>query len=186
MSDTRLFHKTVEKFYFREIGGKKTCKWVIVGSIVGLVEESGSTHETNNTTAQTTTNHIQKEGQQVAVDYFERKLDDKRRLTMPAELRSEFASGVVVTRGFGNYLHLYPQAVWDREVEAALAGSILDEEIADLNVRFRRGKISAELDQKQGRVTVEQHLLDYAGIEREVEAVRVGQYFRIMAAGVDV
>ena len=76
--------------------------------------------------------------------------------------------------------------MWDREVEAALAGSILDEEIADLNVRFRRGKISAELDQKQGRVTVEQHLLDYAGIEREVEAVRVGQYFRIMAAGVDV
>ena len=34
------------------------------------------------------------------VDYFERKLDDKRRLTIPAELRAEFASGAVVTRGF--------------------------------------------------------------------------------------
>lgn len=121
----------------------------------------------------------------MAIDYFERKLDDKRRLTMPTELRAEFASGVVVTRGFGSYLHLYPQAVWDREVETALAGNILDEEIADLNVRFRRGKISAELDQKQGRVTIEQHLLDYAEIDREVEAVRVGQYFRILAAGAD-
>ncbi len=119
------------------------------------------------------------------VDYFERKLDDKRRLTMPTELRQEFASGVVITRGFGNYLHLYPQQVWDREVETALAGNILDEEIADLNVKFRRGKIAAELDQKQGRVTIEQHLLDYAGIEREVEAVRVGQYFRLMAADSD-
>ena len=29
------------------------------------------------------------------VDYFERKLDDKRRLTIPAELRAEFAGGVV-------------------------------------------------------------------------------------------
>ena len=57
------------------------------------------------------------------IDYFERKLDDKRRLTMPTELRQEFASGVVITRGFGNYLHLYPQQVWDREVEAALAGT---------------------------------------------------------------
>lgn len=116
------------------------------------------------------------------MDYFERKLDDKRRLTIPTELRNEFASGVVVTRGFGRYLHMYPQIVWDREVEPELAGGILDEAIADLNVRFRRGKTSAELDQKQGRVTVEQHLLDYAGIERELVAVRVGKYWRLMSA----
>lgn len=117
-----------------------------------------------------------------SVDYFERKLDDKRRLTIPAELRQEFASGVVITRGFGDYLHLYPQQVWDREVEAALSGSILDEKVADLNVRFRRGKTAAELDQKQGRVTIEQHLIDYAVIDREVVAVRAGAYFRLMAA----
>lgn len=115
-------------------------------------------------------------------DYFERKLDDKRRLTIPTELRAEFASGVVLTRGFGKYLHLYPQQVWDREVESALAGNILDERVADLNVKFRRGKTTATLDQKQGRVTVEQHLLDYAGIRREVVAVRAGAYFRLMAA----
>lgn len=116
------------------------------------------------------------------VDYFERKLDDKRRLTMPAELREEFASGVVLTRGFGKYLHLYPRRVWDKEVESALQGSILDERIADLNVKFRRGKTASTLDRKQGRVTVEQHLLDYAGIDREIVAVRAGAYFRVMAA----
>ena len=114
------------------------------------------------------------------IDYFERKLDDKRRLTIPAELRAEFATGVVLTRGFGKYLHLYPQVVWDKEVETALTGSILDERVADLNVKFRRGKAAAALDQKQGRVTVEQHLLDYAGIDREVVAVRAGSYFRLM------
>lgn len=115
-----------------------------------------------------------------SVDYFERKLDDKRRLTIPVELRDEFASGVVITRGFGSYLHLYPQATWDNEVEPELSGSILDERTADLNVRFRRGKTSAELDIKQGRVTIEQHLLDYAGIKKDVVAVRAGQYWRIM------
>lgn len=119
------------------------------------------------------------------MDYFQRKLDDKRRLTMPTELREEFASGVVLTRGFGNYLHLYPKHIWNREVEPALQGSILDEQVADLNVRFRRGKTVAELDQKQGRVTIEQHLLDYAGIERELVAVRVGAYWRIMPVGAD-
>ncbi len=117
------------------------------------------------------------------IDYFERKLDDKRRLTIPSELRAEFASGIVLTRGFGQYLHLYPKQVWEQEVEPALnaSGSILDEKIADVNVQFRRGKTELELDQKQGRVVIEQHLLDYAHIEREVVAVRAGQYWRILA-----
>ena len=120
-----------------------------------------------------------------SVDYFERKLDDKHRLTIPTEIRNEFTSGVVLTRGFGQYLHLYPKIIWEREVEAALNanGSILDEKIADLNVQFRRGKTEAELDQKQGRVTVEQHLLDFAKIDRSLVAVRAGAYWRIMAAG---
>ena len=115
------------------------------------------------------------------VDYFERKLDDKRRLTIPAELRSEFASGVVVTRGFRNFLHVYSLEVWNQLVEPDLKGSILDEKVADLNVQLRMGKTEAELDQKQGRITIEQHLLDYAGITKDVVAVRAGAYWRLMA-----
>ena len=115
------------------------------------------------------------------VDYFERKLDEKRRLTIPPELRAEFATGAVLTRGFGKYLHLYPKVIWDKQVEPKLEGDLLDERIADLNVQFRMGKINTELDGKQGRVTLEQHLLDYAGINRDVIAVRVGSYWRIMA-----
>jgi MraZ protein len=115
-----------------------------------------------------------------SVDYFERKLDDKRRLTIPSELRDEFASGVVLTRGFGDYLHMYPQTTWDNEVEPEMKGSILDERVADINVRFRRGKTAASLDLKQGRVTIEQHLLDFASIDRELVAVRAGAYWRVM------
>jgi MraZ protein len=116
------------------------------------------------------------------VDYFERKLDDKRRLTIPAELRAEFASGVVVTRGFSTYLHVYPKSVWDEQVEPQLQGNILDEKTADLNVQFRMGKSDSPLDEKQGRITIEQHLLDFAGIDRQVVAVRAGRYWRLMAA----
>ncbi len=114
------------------------------------------------------------------LDYFERKLDDKRRLTIPTELRAEFQSGYVVTKGFKNYLHLYPKAIWDELVEPKLQGNILDQQVADLNVKFRMGKQEGEIDQKQGRLTLEQNLLDYAGIGRDVVAVRAGRYWRII------
>jgi MraZ protein len=113
-------------------------------------------------------------------DYFERKLDDKRRLTLPAELRAEFESGVVVTRGFKNYLHLYPKSVWDEQVEPQLQGNILDERTADLNVQFRMGKVQSEIDQKQGRFTLDSSLLDFAAIDRDIVAVRAGKYWRLM------
>jgi DNA-binding transcriptional regulator/RsmH inhibitor MraZ len=120
------------------------------------------------------------------MDYFERKLDDKNRLTIPAELRAELGEDrLVITHGFKNdnqnYLHMYPEKIWKDEVEPALTGSILDERVADLNVQFRMGKVISGLDAKQGRVTFEQHLLDYAGIDRDVVAVRAGKYWRVMA-----
>lgn len=115
------------------------------------------------------------------VDYFVRKLDDKRRLTIPSELREEFSSGIVLTQGFKNYLHLYPKSVWDEQVEPQLQGNILDENTADLNVKFRTGKTESVLDEKQGRIVIDQHLLDYAGIDKEVIAIRAGRYWRIQA-----
>lgn len=122
----------------------------------------------------------------MATDYFARKLDDKRRLTIPADLRVEFSSGVVVTRGYKNYLHLYPRAVWDDLVEPELQGHILDEQVADLNVKLRQGKTEASMDQKQGRVVLEQHLLDYAGINHEVEAIRSGKFWRLQSPNLNI
>lgn len=115
------------------------------------------------------------------MDYFVRKLDDKKRLTIPAELRAEFASGVVVTRGFQNYLHLYPKSVWDADVEPLLKGNILDEQTADLNVKFRMGRVEGSIDEKQGRITLEQHHLDYAHMTRDIVAIRAGRYWRLQS-----
>ena len=116
------------------------------------------------------------------LDYFQRKLDSKHRLSIPAEVQAELdEEEVVITPGFGPYLHMYSKRVWDAEMEPALAGDILDERIADLNVKFRFGKQIARPDKKQGRITIEQHLLDHAGITDTVIAVRVGTYWRLMS-----
>jgi DNA-binding transcriptional regulator/RsmH inhibitor MraZ len=116
------------------------------------------------------------------MDSFERKLDDKKRLTFPVELRHEFEGGkVIITKGFKQYLHLYTEKVWNEEMEPALKGDILDERTADLNVQFRTGKTTLVMDEKQGRITLDQYLIDYAGITREVTAVRAGNYWRLTA-----
>ena len=100
---------------------------------------------------------------------------------MPSDIRKEFVSGVVITRGFGKYLHLYPKSMWDRDVEK-FADKITwdDSDSADKIARFRIGKSEAELDSKQGRVTFEKQQLDYAGIAHDIVAVRIGDYWRIM------
>lgn len=116
------------------------------------------------------------------MDYFERKLDSKNRLTLPKDLHQELGENVVITRGFGKYLHLYAEKVWTNEMESALRGDILDERIADLNVAFRTGKSIVRLDKKQGRITLESHHLAYANIKSDVVAVRAGKYFRLSAA----
>ncbi len=113
------------------------------------------------------------------MDYFERKLDDKNRLTIPSEMQSELGNEVVVTQGFGQYLHLYSKTVWDSEMETALSGDILDESIADLNVKFRVGKSISKLDSKQGRVTLEAHQMALLSNARAVVLVRAGKYWRI-------
>ncbi len=115
------------------------------------------------------------------MDYFERRLDDKNRLTLPPNFRDSLSNGIVIARGFGQYLHMYPAEIWDKDIEQALMGDILDEKIADLNVQFRMGKIDVRPDNKQGRITLEQHLLDYAGIGRDLVVVRAGKYWRIMS-----
>lgn len=122
-----------------------------------------------------------KESINKTMDYFERKLDDKNRLTIPTQLRAEFGENVVITPGFKNYIHIYPESVWNGEMEEALTGDILDEEKADLNVRFRSGKTIAGLDSKQGRITLEAHHMALLSGKKEIVAVRAGKYFRISA-----
>jgi len=150
-------------------------QWVEVGGTLSPV----ANREQSNLEKQKPQN---KNNYMAAIDSFERRLDDKNRLTIPAELRAELDEGqIVLTRGFGRYIHMYAADVWDEEVEPALQGAILDERVADLNVRFRRGKSTAQLDIKQGRVTIDQSLLEYAGIDREIIAVRAGKYWRMMS-----
>ena len=105
---------------------------------------------------------------------FERKLDDKNRLTIPVELRPEFEKGyIVLTKGYDNTLALYSQEYWENVIEPALEGDFRDVESFRLNRQIQSGQSKTSLDAKQGRITIEQRFLDYAGIKKNINAFRV-------------
>jgi hypothetical protein len=43
------------------------------------------------------------------------------------------------------------------------------------------GRVESAIDGKQGRITFEQHHLDYSGISKDLSAVRAGRYWRVLA-----
>ena len=127
---------------------------------------------------------------------FKGRLDEKNRMTIPADLRHEFeGTDIIITPGFKDYLHLYTEKVWKEEMERALgfnnndqAPIILNEELADLNDRFLSDLVVTRIDAKRGRVTLDQNLLEHAGMDRARDWVAVrmpagnGSYWRVRRA----
>jgi len=103
------------------------------------------------------------------VDYFERKLDDKRRLTIPRNFVTSLQRSSN-NRGFGEYLHLYPKDVWNNLVEPRLTGDILDERIADLNVSLEWARSSNRPTANRDELP-SSSIAGLRGIDRDVVAV---------------
>jgi division/cell wall cluster transcriptional repressor MraZ len=105
---------------------------------------------------------------------FERKLDDKNRLTIPVEVRPELEKGfIVLTKGYDNTLALYSQDYWEQVIAPALEGDFRDVESFRLNRQIQSGQSTMHMDAKQGRITIEQRFLDYAGVKKGINAFRV-------------
>lgn len=123
-------------------------------------------------------------------DSFVRKIDDKRRFALPIEVRDEFSSGVVVTRGRKDFeLYLYSKDFYQKYVEPKFPDvdnfDIMDDasmDKMDKAAQLRMGKLDVEADKKYGRITLTNDLHNFVDFANEIEASRpmAGQaYFHI-------
>jgi MraZ protein len=98
---------------------------------------------------------------------YEYTVDDRGRLAIPARLREEFSTGVVLARGLDPCIAVYTNDHWETLAEQmrGLPANSLDAR------RWRRSitpsAFQAELD-RQGRVLLPQSLRDYAAITTRV------------------
>lgn len=105
---------------------------------------------------------------------YQHKMDAKRRLPMPARLRNELGSKVVVTRGLEGCLFVYPVRGWE---EFAVKLNALP--LTNANSRnFKRfmfsGASDVELD-NLGRILVPDYLKEHAGLKKDVVVVGAGE-----------
>ncbi|ETA74908.1 division/cell wall cluster transcriptional repressor MraZ [Ligilactobacillus equi] len=109
---------------------------------------------------------------------FQHNMDQKGRLIIPAIIRQEVGTQVVLTRGMDGCLYGYPASEWEK-LSQQLAELPLTSKQNRAFVRFfYAAAVESEFD-KQGRVIISQALRTYAGLEKECIVVGMFNHLEI-------
>ncbi len=103
--------------------------------------------------------------------HFDYSLDAKNRLNVPAKFRPAFSGGVVLAKGLEPCVAIWAPDTFERWTESFLSNlNPVSPERRKLTRYFAGSSFDVDLD-SAGRVTLNQALLDHAGIDKEVVIV---------------
>ncbi|WP_158864691.1 division/cell wall cluster transcriptional repressor MraZ [Leifsonia sp. AG29] len=109
------------------------------------------------------------------------KLDDKGRIILPAKFRDELASGLVLTRGQEHCVYVFSQREFEALHEKIRQAPVTSKQARDYLRVFLSGA-SAEVPDKQNRVTIPPTLRSYAGLDRDLVVIGAGSRAEIWDA----
>ena len=113
---------------------------------------------------------------------FLHSLDPKNRVFVPAKLRNDLGETFYITRKLmKRALAVYPADEW-RRLEERL-NALPDSEVGDIKM-FLFSHSMAAVPDSQGRILLPPDLTAYAGIDKELAIVGVGDHVLIYAADV--
>jgi len=110
---------------------------------------------------------------------YESKLDAKGRLVLPARIKAQLpadgteANELVIRRGFEQCFIIYPMVEFKKVFSKISGLSEFNEEYRKLQRNFFSGTATVELD-NNGRFVVPKNMLTYAGIDKDVILVGMG------------
>ena len=109
---------------------------------------------------------------------FEHSVDNKGRVAVPARFRDKLSGELIITRGNDRCHYHFTHEAWE-----PLAAKLNALPTGDADARnLRRAVFSAaepvEMD-KQGRMMIPSHLLQYSGITNNVAILGLGSYIEI-------
>lgn len=113
---------------------------------------------------------------------FDCKLDAKGRLMVPSSLKKQLPNveqeGLIINRGFENYLVIYPKKVWQDIVAEVSKLNTYERKNREFIRAFTRGATELTLD-ATGRVNLPKSLLAAVDIHIETEIVLACQFDKI-------
>jgi len=109
---------------------------------------------------------------------YQHSLDAKGRIILPSKFRGLLADGCVLTRGLDKCLAVYPPQEWESVSVRLRESSQSNRQVRDFLRIWYASAVEEEPD-KQGRITVPEHLREYAGLEREVTVTGRGEFAEI-------
>lgn len=109
---------------------------------------------------------------------YEHNIDEKGRITIPAEFREELGDCVVITQGYDGNLQALPLGLYDLLAERIRGISILDPDSRRLRRIFFSYAKKIEFD-KAGRVLLPAFLRDTANLKENAILVGNGEYFEL-------
>jgi len=104
------------------------------------------------------------------------KIDDKKRLAIPAKFRKVLGKKAVVTRGLDNCLFLYSTQEWEKLAKKLSQLPLTQADARGFARLMLAGAMEVNID-KLGRILVPDYLKKYAGLGKE--AIVAGLYNRI-------
>jgi MraZ protein len=111
--------------------------------------------------------------------HYEQRLDAKHRLSVPAGFRASFADGLVLLGWLDPCVSIWTPGAME-SFEDRVLGELnpITSRARKLTGFFAGGAFDAQLD-SAGRVTLNQSLLDHAGIETEVIVVGMRDHVEV-------
>ena len=112
------------------------------------------------------------------VGSYPHTLDAKKRVFIPAKFREELGDEFYITRKFGEFLSIYTAEDWQAFVEKI---ERLPESDADEIQDYILGAAQKCTPDSNGRIILDEKLLEYAHIEKNMVFVGAGKQVRIWA-----
>lgn len=109
------------------------------------------------------------------------KLDEKGRIILPAKFRDELADGLVLTRGQEHCVYVFSEREFESLHEKIRQAPVTSKQARDYLRVFLSGA-SAEIPDKQNRVTIPTPLRSYAGLDRDLTVIGAGNRAEIWAS----
>lgn len=114
---------------------------------------------------------------------YDCKVDAKGRMVLPSKIKAKLPEShnkeVVVTRGLDPCLVVYAMPEWNKKVaKVSSLNENASQEVRTFQRNFFRGSSEVDLD-GNGRLLIPKSMVRYAGIEKEVVVVGVGNKIEI-------